>query len=144
MATQIFGDLLYLPETTCLREFPSPESLKNKIIISTKPPKEYLQSRSIKDRTSSPVTEGSESSEEESLWGQDSTDSVTDQLETEEKVRVETEIGIHIFALLFISFVCLCCLYMDGRKKVIKMREVLTHVMITSQTSDVHHLTTNA
>ncbi|OMO76015.1 C2 calcium-dependent membrane targeting [Corchorus olitorius] len=46
MVTQTFGDMLYYPESGCLSEFPSPESLKHRIIISTKPPKEYLESRS--------------------------------------------------------------------------------------------------
>lgn len=36
MVTKTFGDMLYLPEN--LDEFPSPESLKRKIMISTKPP----------------------------------------------------------------------------------------------------------
>ncbi|XVF40734.1 hypothetical protein PTKIN_Ptkin01aG0138600 [Pterospermum kingtungense] len=45
MLTQIFGIMLYYPESDCLSEFPSPESLKHRIIISTKPPKEYLESR---------------------------------------------------------------------------------------------------
>ncbi|XP_024526311.1 phosphoinositide phospholipase C 2 isoform X1 [Selaginella moellendorffii] len=41
--TRNLGDLLYLPDaqTTCI-EFPSPASLKKRILISTKPPKEYL------------------------------------------------------------------------------------------------------
>ncbi|KAI4372929.1 hypothetical protein MLD38_011109 [Melastoma candidum] len=45
MLTEIFGDMLYYPTTESLAEFPSPESLKNRIIISTKPPKEYLESK---------------------------------------------------------------------------------------------------
>ncbi|GKV28291.1 hypothetical protein SLEP1_g37368 [Rubroshorea leprosula] len=45
MVTQTFEDMLYYPESECLAEFPSPESLKNRIIISTKPPKEYLEGR---------------------------------------------------------------------------------------------------
>ncbi|GAV91847.1 C2 domain-containing protein/PI-PLC-Y domain-containing protein/PI-PLC-X domain-containing protein/efhand_like domain-containing protein [Cephalotus follicularis] len=45
MVTQTFGDLLYYPESDSLTEFPSPESLKHRIIISTKPPKEYLESK---------------------------------------------------------------------------------------------------
>ena len=45
MATQTFGDLLYYPASECLAEFPSPESLKRRIIISTKPPKEYLETK---------------------------------------------------------------------------------------------------
>lgn len=38
------GEALYYPPTDepC-KEFPSPESLKGRIIISTKPPKEYLE-----------------------------------------------------------------------------------------------------
>ncbi|KAJ0262407.1 Phosphoinositide phospholipase C 6 [Hirschfeldia incana] len=45
MATQIFGQMLYYPESESLEEFPSPASLLHRIIISTKPPKEYLESR---------------------------------------------------------------------------------------------------
>lgn len=42
MVTQIFGDILYYPETESIKEFPCPEELKNRVMISTKPPKEYL------------------------------------------------------------------------------------------------------
>ncbi|KAL9672761.1 hypothetical protein QQ045_029013 [Rhodiola kirilowii] len=42
---QSFGDLLFDPGSECLKEFPSPESLKRRIIISTKPSKEYLQAK---------------------------------------------------------------------------------------------------
>lgn len=45
MATQIFGPMLYYPESDSLEEFPTPASLLHRIIISTKPPKEYLESR---------------------------------------------------------------------------------------------------
>ncbi|XAR60738.1 Phosphoinositide phospholipase C [Bertholletia excelsa] len=44
MLTQTFGEMLFYPETE-LEEFPSPEELKYRIIISTKPPKEYLESQ---------------------------------------------------------------------------------------------------
>lgn len=40
--------MLYSPGSECLSEFPSPESLKRRIIISTKPPKEYLQAKDAK------------------------------------------------------------------------------------------------
>ncbi|KAE8689614.1 Phosphoinositide phospholipase C 6 [Hibiscus syriacus] len=46
MINQTFESLLNYPDTDCLTEFPSPESLKYRIMISTKPPKEYLDSRS--------------------------------------------------------------------------------------------------
>ena len=52
MTTQIFGELLYYPQTDPLTEFPTPESLKGRILISTKPPKEYLESKQFKDKDS--------------------------------------------------------------------------------------------
>nr|XP_043632369.1 phosphoinositide phospholipase C 6-like [Erigeron canadensis] len=45
MVTEIFGDLLYIPKTGDKEDLPSPDSLKNRIILSTKPPKEYLHSK---------------------------------------------------------------------------------------------------
>ncbi|XP_059429768.1 phosphoinositide phospholipase C 4-like [Corylus avellana] len=46
MITQTFEDMLFYPESECLEEVPSPEELKYRIIISTKPPKEYLAAKS--------------------------------------------------------------------------------------------------
>ncbi|CAO2825132.1 unnamed protein product [Amaranthus hypochondriacus] len=43
MITQTFGTLLYCPDQEKQEEFPSPETLKHKILISTKPPKECLE-----------------------------------------------------------------------------------------------------
>ncbi|GMH12714.1 hypothetical protein Nepgr_014555 [Nepenthes gracilis] len=43
MITQTFGEMLWYPESECVKEFPSPEDLKYKVIVSTKPPKEYLE-----------------------------------------------------------------------------------------------------
>jgi phosphatidylinositol phospholipase C delta len=42
---QIFGKTLYCPDPLLegFTDFPSPASLKNRIIISTKPPKEYAK-----------------------------------------------------------------------------------------------------
>ena len=40
MITETFGDLLYVPSSDTLNEFPSPEALMKRIIISTKPPEE--------------------------------------------------------------------------------------------------------
>ncbi|ESW35539.1 hypothetical protein PHAVU_001G243200 [Phaseolus vulgaris] len=47
MATQVFGELLHIPQTDSLTEFPSPESMKGRILISTKPPKEFLESNDM-------------------------------------------------------------------------------------------------
>lgn len=50
MIHQIFGDMLFTPEKDCLEEFPSPESLKKRVMISTKPPKEYLKGEKPKEK----------------------------------------------------------------------------------------------
>ncbi|CAN7058120.1 unnamed protein product [Brassica rapa subsp. trilocularis] len=46
MLTETFGDMLFAPPPgECLKELPSPEFLKKRILISTKPPKEYKESK---------------------------------------------------------------------------------------------------
>ncbi|KAH9603850.1 hypothetical protein KSS87_005970 [Heliosperma pusillum] len=42
MITRELGDMLFCPESEITQDFPSPEDLKYKVLISTKPPKEYL------------------------------------------------------------------------------------------------------
>ncbi|KAE8723436.1 Phosphoinositide phospholipase C 6 [Hibiscus syriacus] len=66
MVTQTFGDILFSPGSECLKEFPSPESLKKRIIISTKPPKEYLEAKEVKDKEDG--SERGKASDEET-WG---------------------------------------------------------------------------
>lgn len=63
MIKETFGDLLYLSESEAMPVFPSPEDLRGKIIISTKPPKEYLETKSSKEEAQNGSTE------EESVWG---------------------------------------------------------------------------
>jgi hypothetical protein len=48
---RVLGEALFYPPTDepC-KEFPSPESLKGRIIISTKPPKEYLEAPPVGDK----------------------------------------------------------------------------------------------
>ncbi|KAK4385334.1 Phosphoinositide phospholipase C 2 [Sesamum angolense] len=67
MITQTFGDILFSPGSECLREFPSPESLKRRIIISTKPPKEYLQAKDVKVQENDSKKERDSSGRE--AWG---------------------------------------------------------------------------
>ncbi|GFP97643.1 phosphoinositide phospholipase c 6 [Phtheirospermum japonicum] len=63
MVIQVFGDMLYCPESEeGLQEFPSPEALKHKIILSTKPPKEYLSTTESKKNVE---TQEKDSSEDE-------------------------------------------------------------------------------
>nr|KAJ0194288.1 hypothetical protein LSAT_V11C800394360 [Lactuca sativa] len=53
MVTSTFGDMLYFPHPSDKDEFPSPDELKYHIILSTKPPKEYLPSKNAHKRRSS-------------------------------------------------------------------------------------------
>ncbi|CAH9098182.1 unnamed protein product [Cuscuta europaea] len=69
MITQTFGEMLFCPNQDNLTEFPSPESLKKRIIISTKPPKEYLQTKEAKEK---PHKESS--SDETEAWGREVSD----------------------------------------------------------------------
>lgn len=87
MVTQIFGELLYYPEADSLMEFPTPESLKGRILISTKPPKEYLESKQCDDKDN----------EKELADKESSSPDLTDELETDDKVSIEPEIYLHIF-----------------------------------------------
>ncbi|KAJ3676363.1 hypothetical protein LUZ60_003775 [Juncus effusus] len=43
MMNETFGQLIYIPNNEIQEKFPSPEDLKMKILVSTKPPKEYLE-----------------------------------------------------------------------------------------------------
>ncbi|KAK7275995.1 hypothetical protein RIF29_17124 [Crotalaria pallida] len=51
MLTETFGDMLFCPNDENMKEFPSPEELKYRILISTKPPKEYLETKSVKQHS---------------------------------------------------------------------------------------------
>ncbi|KAL7588883.1 hypothetical protein Lser_V15G41448 [Lactuca serriola] len=48
MVTETFGEMLLTPKKEGLAEFLSPESLKKRFIISTKPPKEYVKAKAAK------------------------------------------------------------------------------------------------
>ncbi|KAI3458551.1 hypothetical protein Pfo_015214 [Paulownia fortunei] len=64
MITQTFGEMLFTPGSDLLRDFPSPESLKRRIVISTKPPKEYLEAKKVKVQKSN-LEMGQSSAEDE-------------------------------------------------------------------------------
>ncbi|GMI69735.1 phospholipase C 2 [Hibiscus trionum] len=68
MVTKTFGGILFCPGSECLKEFPSPESLKKRIIISTKPPKEYLEVKQGKDKEDG--SERGKASDDEA-WGKE-------------------------------------------------------------------------
>ena len=69
MITETFGDLLYVPSSDTPNEFPSPEALMKRILISTKPPQEFKKfikaqdSQSIGDNTAKLVDSDSDDSD---------------------------------------------------------------------------------
>lgn len=69
MVTETFGDILFSPGSECLKEFPSPESLKKRIIISTKPPKEYLEAKEVKEKGDE--SQKAKASGDEEAWGKE-------------------------------------------------------------------------
>ncbi|KAK1283975.1 Phosphoinositide phospholipase C 6 [Acorus calamus] len=68
MVTQIFGDLLFYPMLDGMEEFPSPEQLKMQIILSTKPPKEYRETKITTDKGSGSINA---KEDEEEDWGKE-------------------------------------------------------------------------
>ncbi|KAL3518059.1 hypothetical protein ACH5RR_020648 [Cinchona calisaya] len=77
MLTETFGEVLFCPSSECLKEFPSPEELKYRIIISTKPPKEYLESKSLNDKQNSQKEKDSG----EDVWGEEPSKTAADEEE---------------------------------------------------------------
>lgn len=71
MITQTFGDMLFSPGAECLKEFPSPASLKKRVIISTKPPKEYLKTKEVEKEGK---TNKESNSAEAEAWGREVSD----------------------------------------------------------------------
>lgn len=55
MLTRTFRGMLFRSDSESCKNFPSPEELKKKILISTKPPKEYLESQAIQSSRRTPV-----------------------------------------------------------------------------------------
>ncbi|XP_050239825.1 phosphoinositide phospholipase C 6-like isoform X2 [Quercus robur] len=74
LITQTFEDMLFYPQPERLKEFHSPEELKYRIIISTKPPKEYLKAKSEKGNKPH-----EENDSDEDAWAKAPSDLTTDQ-----------------------------------------------------------------
>jgi len=92
MVLEVFGDILYYPESKHLQEFPSPEALKGRVLLSTKPPKEYLEAKggTMKDREIEPQFKKGE--REEAAWGLEVPD-IQDEMQVAD--RSEDDILYH-------------------------------------------------
>ncbi|KAG2310887.1 hypothetical protein Bca52824_022444 [Brassica carinata] len=86
MITQTFGDMLYYHDSESCKEFPSPEELKGKILISTKPPKEYLEANDAKEKDNG--EKGKDSDED--VWGKEPEELISTRSELE---KVSTNIN---------------------------------------------------
>ncbi|ONK67925.1 uncharacterized protein A4U43_C05F5260 [Asparagus officinalis] len=69
MVTETFGEMLYYPDSEDHKEFPSPDSLEKRIILSTKPPQEYLEAKDYKGKESG--AQNGKDSKEEGAWGRE-------------------------------------------------------------------------
>ncbi|KAL5721050.1 phosphoinositide phospholipase C [Ranunculus cassubicifolius] len=72
MITHTYKDMLFYPGSECLKSFPSPDSLKRKIIISTKPPKEYKEAKFYEEKEN--ISQKDKKSSEEESWGEEISD----------------------------------------------------------------------
>ncbi|XP_027329944.1 phosphoinositide phospholipase C 2-like isoform X3 [Abrus precatorius] len=81
MVTQTFGDILFTPSSESLKEFHSPESLKKRIIISTKPPKEYLET---KEKEKGDESQQGKATSEDEAWGKEDNSTEEDLNDEEE------------------------------------------------------------
>lgn len=96
MVTDIFGEMLFTPLSgECLKEFPSPATLKNRIMISTKPPKEY------KTAQDDAVVKKGRNLGDEEVWGRE-VPSFLRRDRSGGKVCVET----HHLRLISMVFIC--------------------------------------
>jgi phosphatidylinositol phospholipase C delta len=69
MVLEVFGDILYYPDKDHLKEFPSPQDLKGRVLLSTKPPREYLQA---KDGNAATIKEDAKAAAtDDAAWGKE-------------------------------------------------------------------------
>ncbi|WZZ31542.1 hypothetical protein YC2023_014943 [Brassica napus] len=76
MVSKTFGGTLFRCTEEYKERFPSPEALKNKILISTKPPKEYLQTQVSQSATTDESVKSKKVAEAEELIQDEDEDTV--------------------------------------------------------------------
>lgn len=97
MITRTYGEMLFTTKSEFLEEFPSPEALRMKIIISTKPPKEYLESKTIKEQDQA-VQKGTE----DEAWGTEISD-LKSEMGAISKVQQESKMFFSYSSILYLS-----------------------------------------
>lgn len=87
MVLEVFGDILYYPESKHLQEFPSPEALKGRVMLSTKPPKEYLEAKGDTTKSRESEAQFKKGEREEAAWGVEVPD-IQDEMQVADKVWI--------------------------------------------------------
>lgn len=82
---RVLGDVLYYPnaQEEGFTQFPSPDVLKKRIVISTKPPKEYLACQKMENPEACAATENTEPVGQEKPWGEELPDVSDDSISPE-------------------------------------------------------------
>jgi phosphatidylinositol phospholipase C, delta len=96
MVLEVFGDMLYYPESKHLQEFPSPEALKGRVILSTKPPKEYLESKGGTMKESGIEPQFKKGENEEAAWGIEVPD-IQEEMQVAEWVLILISANLLVF-----------------------------------------------
>ncbi|CAM0907453.1 unnamed protein product [Alopecurus aequalis] len=70
MVLEVFGSILYYPEEEHPKELPSPEGLKGRVLLSTKPPKEYLEAKADGNKKNNDAESNpGKGTDEDTAWG---------------------------------------------------------------------------
>jgi phosphatidylinositol phospholipase C delta len=116
MVLEVFGNILYYPQEEHPKELPSPEDLKGRVLLSTKPPKEYLEAKAggtIKDGDAE-ANPGKGGTDDDAAWGKEVPDFKTEIQFAKVLLRSST------FSALFFSsssrFYLLNCINSISRK----------------------------
>ncbi|XP_051213432.1 phosphoinositide phospholipase C 2 isoform X1 [Lolium perenne] len=107
MVLEVFGNILYYPQEEHPKELPSPEDLKGRVLLSTKPPKEYLEAKAggtIKDGDAE-ANPGKGGTDDDAAWGKEVPDFKTeiqfakqedDALDDDDEEEDEQQIQQHL------------------------------------------------
>jgi phosphatidylinositol phospholipase C delta len=96
MVLEVFGNILFYPGADHLKEFPSPEELKGRVLLSTKPPKEYLEAKvgTMKEGDADPHP--GKGAADDAAWGKEVPDFQTE-------IQSAHKVSIYIFSVLLPS-----------------------------------------
>ena len=87
MVLEVFGDILYYPESKHLQEFPSLEALKWRVMLSTKPPKVYLEANGDTTKEREIETQFKKGEREAAAWGVEVPD-IQDEMQVADRVGI--------------------------------------------------------